>query len=304
MKDLAIIVLCYNSRKHVPICLRSLHSAIHGMDARVYLVDNASSDNTVDYVQREFGWCKVIRSHSNEGYSFGNNLGLKAAGFPDGKLFSHVMLLNPDTVVPPNALRTMLQYIQAHPNIGVLGPKLLLADGTLDKACKRGSPTPATAFYHFSGLARLFPRSQLFGRYNMTFVDPNETADIDSTVGACQMIRGQALSQVGLLDEQFFMYGEDLDINLRIRQAGYRVVYYPRVIVHHLKGSSTRKEPDRMIRSFYDSMKLFHRKHFSLNHSPLFNHIVYISADFICRYKLIRNRLKPPSRRAVGSAPE
>jgi GT2 family glycosyltransferase len=118
------------------------------------------------------------------------------------------------------------------------------------------------------------------------------------------MIRGEALSLVGLLDETFFMYGEDLDLNLRIRQVGYRVVYYPPVVVKHLKGSSTRKEPERMIRAFYKSMKIFHRKHFAGDHTALFNALVYAVVDLICRYKLLRNCLKPPGRRAVGSAPE
>jgi len=304
MKDLAIIVLCYNSLEHLPRCLSSLRASMNGMDATAFLVDNASTDSSGDYVQREFEWCTVIHSQHNGGYSYGNNLGLRAAGFPEEPLFRYVMLLNPDTELPAHALPDMLAYMEDNSNIGVLGPKLLLDDGSLDYACKRGSPTPATAFFHFSGLSLLFPRSAIFGRYNMTFLDPDETAEVDSTVGACQMIRGEALSLVGLLDETFFMYGEDLDLNLRIRQVGYRVVYYPPVVVKHLKGSSTRKEPERMIRAFYESMKIFHRKHFAGDHTALFNALVYVVVDLICRYKLLRNRLKPPARRAVGSAPE
>ncbi len=304
MKDLAIIVLCYNSREHLPKCLDSLRTTMNGMDATAFLVDNASTDGSAVYVQSEFEWCTVIRSQRNGGYSYGNNLGLSAAGFPEEPLFRYVMLLNPDTELPTYALRDMLAYMQDNSNIGVLGPKLLLDDGSLDNACKRGSPTPATAFFHFSGLSHLFPRSLIFGRYNMTFVAVDETADVDSTVGACQLIRGEALSLVGLLDETFFMYGEDIDLNLRIRQVGYRVVYYPPVVVKHLKGSATRKEPERMVRAFYESMKIFHRKHFAGQHTALFNVLVYTVIDLICRYKLLQNRFKPPGRRAVGSAPE
>ena len=117
-------------------------------------------------------------------------------------------------------------------------------------------------------------------------------------------MRAEALAKVGILDEHFFMYGEDLDINLRIRKAGYRVVYFPRAVVKHLKGSSARKEPERMIRAFYESMKIFHRKHFSRQHTALFNLMVYATVDLICIYKLLRNRFKPSARRAVGSAPE
>lgn len=304
MKDLAIIILSYNSREHLPRCLHSLHAAIQGLDVTVFLVDNASTDGSADYVQREFSWCTLIRSQRNAGFSYGNNLGLKAAGFPEMPLFRHVLLLNPDTELSSDALPTMLGYMQEHSDIGVLGPKLLLADGSLDKASKRGLPTPASAFYHFSGIALLFPRSRRFGSYNMTFVDDNETADVDSTVGACQLMRSEALAKVGLLDEHFFMYGEDLDLNLRIRQAGYRIVYFPRAVVKHLKGSSTRKEPERMIRAFYTSMKIFYRKHFAWQHTTLFNLMVYAVVDGICSYKLLRNRFKPPERRGVGSAPQ
>ena len=163
MKDIAIIVLCYNSREHLQRCLGSLRTAMNGLDATAFLVDNASTDGSAAYVQTKFEWCTVIHSQRNGGYSYGNNLGLRAAGFPEDPLFRYVMLLNPDTELPPHALRDMLAYMEDNANAGVLGPKLLLDDGSLDNACKRGAPTPATAFFHFSGLSLLFPRSVIFG---------------------------------------------------------------------------------------------------------------------------------------------
>lgn len=304
MHDLAIIIVSHNSREFLPACLNTLRAACDGLDARVWVVDNGGTDGTAEFVREAFPWCEVIHSERNGGYSYGNNLGLKQAGFPDAPPYRYVMLLNPDTETPPDALHDLLAYMDANPDIGVLGPKLVLADGSLDRASKRGAPTPLTSLYHFAGLSKLFPRSPRFGRYNMTFVGEDETADVDSTVGACQIMRADALQAVGLMDEGFFMYGEDLDLNLRIKAAGYRVVYYPRVRVKHLKGTSTRKAPEQMIRAFYDAMKVFHRKHFAHEHTPLFNWVVYRSIDAVCQVRLLRNRLRPPDKRVVGSAPE
>lgn len=304
MHDLAIVIVSHNSREFLPACLTTLRAALEGLDANVWVVDNGGTDGTAEFVRAEYPWCEAIFSERNGGYSYGNNLGLKAAGFPEQPRYRYAMLLNPDTETPPDALHKLIDYLEAHPDIGVLGPKLVLADGSLDKACKRGAPTPLTSFFHFAGLARLFPRSRLMGRYNMTFVDEDEIADVDSTVGACQLMRGEALRRVGLMDEDFFMYGEDLDLNLRIKAAGYRVVYYPRVNIRHLKGTSTRKAPEQMIRAFYHAMKIFHRKHFARQHSRLFNWVVYRVIDLICRYKLWHNRRLPAEKRIVGSAPQ
>lgn len=303
MKDLVIIILCYNSKQLLKTCLSAVRNTIEGLDATIYVVDNASSDGTSDYVQRSFPWCRLIRSEHNGGYSYGNNLGLKEAGFPSDARYRYAMLLNPDAELPPEALSEMVAYMDNNRDIGVLGPKLVLADGSLDKACKRGIPTPWASFFHLTGLDRLLPGSRVIGRYNMTFIKDDEIADVDSTVGACQLLRGEALARVGIMDEGFFMYGDDLDLNLRILQSGYRVVYYPSVVVKHLKGTSTRKDPERMILAFYDAMKTFHRKHFAAHHSTQFNWLVYQSIDLVCRYKMLRSRMSPREHRVVGSAP-
>ena len=304
MQDIAIVIVSHNSWKHLPKCLDSLEYAIENMTAEVFVVDNASTDETYNNVKKHYPWCNLIKCKINGGYSRGNNFGLKAAGFPNSTNFRHALLLNPDTEIPKHALQELLTYMDSRPDIGVLGPKLVLESGELDKACKRGLPTPQTAFYHFSGISKIFPKNPIFGRYNMSHIDEDEIADVDSTVGACQLIRGEALTEAGLMDEIFFMYGEDLDINLRIQQLNYRIVYYPRVIVKHLKGTSTRQEPDAMIRAFHDAMKLFHHKHFASRYSAITNAIIYGSITFMCQYKLFRNSMKPSDKRVVGSAPE
>src|SRR5574341_2287448 len=226
MQDLAIVIVSHNSKEFLPACLNSVRVAVEGLSAAVFVVDNGGSDGAAEWVRQKYPWCEVIDSRTNGGYSFGNNLGLKAAGFPDAPRFRHALLLNPDTETPPDAFGKMLACLDAHSDIGALGPRLVLRDGSLDLACRRGEPTPLTSFYHIFGLARLFPRSPRFARYNMTFLPEDQTAEVDSVVGACMMMRGEAVVKVGLMDEGFFMYGEDLDLNLRIKRQGYRVVYW------------------------------------------------------------------------------
>ena len=304
MQDIAIIIVTYNSWNHLPNCLDSLKTAIAHVSAKVIIVDNASTDGTPKKITEIYPWCHLISCEVNGGYSRGNNFGLKAAGFPESKDFRYALLLNPDTELPEDAIVRLLNYIDDQTDIGVLGPKLVLSNGNIDKACKRGLPTPATALYHFTGMAKIFPKSPLFGRYNMSYIDENEIAEVDSTVGACQLIKGEALAKAGLMDETFFMYGEDLDINLRIKNLGYRIVYYPRVVVKHHKGTSTRKEPVAMIRAFYGAMNLFHRKHFASQYSVVTNAIIYGAINIICHYKLLQNSTKSSHKRVVGSAPE
>jgi len=302
MQDLAVIIISHNSKEFLAPCLNTVQKAIEGLTATVYVVDNGGDDGSDSFVRENFSWCEVIRSENNGGYSYGNNLGIKAAGFPDAGKFRYAMLLNPDTETPPDAFRKMIAYMDSHADIGVLGPKLILENGSLDLACRRGEPTPATSFFHIFGLAKIFPRSSLFARYNMTFLDENQTADVDSVVGACMLMRGEALAKVGVMDETFFMYGEDIDLNLRFKRLGCRVVYYPKVIIKHLKGTSTRKQPEKMIVAFYDAMKIFHRKHFAARYPQVFNALVYFAINIVCQYKLWRNRMTPQEKRVVGSA--
>jgi GT2 family glycosyltransferase len=278
MFDLVIIILNYNTHDLLRECLQSLRKQA-GLQTQsdlrfeVCVVDNASPDDSADMVAREFPKVKLIRSPVNGGYPAGNNLGLRAYGFPDKPHARYAMLLNPDTLVPQGALAQMVRFADANPDVGVVGPKLLLMDGTLDKACRRSFPTPEVSFYRFSGLGKLFPNSKRFGRYNMTYLGIDEQADIDSVVGACMLVRAEALTQTGLLDEQFFMYGEDLDWCLRIKQAGYRVVYYPSVTVHHVKRAASKASPKAQF-EFQRAMWLFYKKHYRASTPRLIDFVV------------------------------
>lgn len=275
MHDLAIVILNYNTRDLLVDCLTSLRHP-PGVDVVTVVVDNCSSDGSADRVAQQFPAVELVRSPANDGFAAGNNQGLRALGFPEHGVARYAMLLNPDTVVPPGALARMVAFADANPDIGVVGPKLMLMDGTLDMACRRSFPTPEVSFYRLTGLSRLFPRSRRFGRYNMTYLSIDEQTDVDSVVGACMLVRADAIRQAGLLDEQFFMYGEDLDWCLRIKQipaplagqggrkqggAGYRVVYYPGATVQHVKRAASRRS-DRAQYEFDRAMWLFYRKHY------------------------------------------
>ncbi len=257
--DLGIVVLNYNTRDLLRDCLRSLEQT-RGVAIDVTVVDNASRDGSVEMLRAEFPHTRVIASDTNGGYAYGNNLALReflARPNPPRAL----MLLNTDTIVPPDSLRLLMEFLDAHSDAGVVGPKLLLRDGSLDLACRRSFPTPEISFYRMVGLSKLFPKSKRFGRYNLTYLDENETAQVDSVVGAAMLMRTQALQQAGLLDETFFMYGEDLDLALRIKQAGWNAYYFPRAEIMHYKRESSKQSKKAQI-EFYRAMYIFYEKHY------------------------------------------
>ncbi|MBV8085355.1 MAG: glycosyltransferase family 2 protein [Chloroflexi bacterium] len=263
---LTLIIVNYNVRDLLRDCLKSVEASHNRSEIDVIVVDNRSSDGSAGMVRAEFPTVRLIESPSNAGFAAANNLGIKAAGEA-----AYVMLLNPDTVVPPDALARMLSYMDANPGVGVLGPKLVLASGKLDLACRRSFPDPRIAFYHASGLDKMFPRSREFARYNLTFLDENQLAEVDCVVGAAMMVRSEAIAKAGLLDESFFMYGEDLDWAFRIHEAGWKVIYNPDVVIVHYKGQSSRQRSFRSILAFYDAMVTFHRKHYAAQMLPLAN---------------------------------
>ena len=311
MRDLAVVVVNYESREFLAPCLEALPAALNGLSAETWVVDNASTDGSAALVREQFPSVRLIANSSNLGYGRANNQALEAAGFglegfasPEAQEggFRHALLLNPDTVPPPGSLKRLVELLDADPGIGVCGPRVVRPDGSLDRACRRGEPTPSVAFYQLSGLARLFPRSPRFARYNLTYLPEERQADVDAVVGACMLIRGAALRRVGLFDPRFFMYGEDLDLCLRIRRAGWRVVYAPSVSVLHHKGRSTRKATSQMTREFYRSMLLFHDKHFAPRSPALVNFGIHAAVHLGYLLALARQALQTPERRAVGSA--
>ncbi|NDJ78676.1 MAG: glycosyltransferase family 2 protein [Chloroflexi bacterium] len=264
MSDLGIVIVNWNTRDLLRDCLQSIEDSQGDFTRRVVVVDNASSDGSATMVQREFPDVTVIFNPTNDGFSLANNLGLRLLGLErecDGKTPRYALILNPDTVLPPTALADMLAYMDADEGIGVAGPKLVLENGSLDLACRRSFPTPEISFYRMVGLSKLFPRSRRFGRYNLTYLDPDVETEVDAVVGAFMLVRREAIQRVGLFDETFWMYGEDLDWAYRIKQAGWTVMYNPRVAVTHVKRAASRQSR-RAQYEFYRAMLIFYRKHY------------------------------------------
>jgi N-acetylglucosaminyl-diphospho-decaprenol L-rhamnosyltransferase len=266
----------------------------------VCVVDNASCDGSPEMVASEFTRTELIANRENLGYSTANNQGLRAFGFvhqpcaPDPPVSrsadrpAFALLLNSDTEIPPDALATMLDFMADRPDAGASGPKLVRPDGSLDLACRRSFPTPEISFYRMIGLSRMFPGSHRFGRYNLTYLDPDRVAEVDSVVGAFMLVRGEAIDQTGLMDESFFMYGEDLDWAYRIKDAGWNIYYNPIVTVLHVKKASTRQNPRAQV-EFYRAMDIFYRKHFAAQ-TPWWLHGLIVSAVSL-RLKLEQLRL-------------
>ena len=271
MLDLGIIIVNYNTADLLRDCLHSIQQSQGEFSYQVCVVDNASSDDSVAMVRREFPEVYVIASPMNEGFSTANNHGLRYFGFEQSRGFKpgedsgsprYVLLLNPDTRLPPTALATMLNFMSATLDAGAAGPKLLLLDGSLDLACRRSFPTPEVSFYHQIGLSRLFPNNPRFARYNMTHLDPDELTEVDSVVGAFMMVRAEAIQQAGLMDETYFMYGEDLDWAYNIKQQGWKIYYNPAASVLHVKRAASSASEKAQI-EFYRAMEIFYRKHYA-----------------------------------------
>lgn len=265
MLDLGIVILNWNTRDLLRACLHSVLASRGPLAFEVCVVDNASGDGSAAMVRAEFPQVRLVENPVNNGYAAGNNLGLRVFGFGAPAPAApprYALLLNPDTVVPATALAELVAYLDAHPEAGVAGPKLVLPDGRLDLACRRSFPTPEVSFWRLTGLSRLFPRSRRFGRYNLTYLDPDVETEVDAVVGACMLVRGEAIARAGLLDEHFFMYGEDLDWALAIRQAGWGARYYPRVTVLHVKRAASRRSRKAQI-AFHEAMLYFYNKHYA-----------------------------------------
>ena len=306
--DLSIIIVNYNTRDQLRNALRSLYASHTSYRWEVLVVDNGSGDGSVAMVRQEYPQVQVLALVDNLGFTGGNNTALRLLGFrdkPDDETLTpaehdtkpgtatpssetprYVLLLNPDTEVPADVLDHLVSWMDDRPDVGVVGPKLFLQSGALDLACRRSFPTPEISFYRLFGLSKLFPKSRRFGRYNLTYLDPDEETEVDSVVGAFMFIRRAALEGAGILDEHFFMYGEDLDLCYRIKQLGWKIIYHPQVEVLHLKREASRKSPQRTRLEFYRAMRIFYEKHYAQS-TPLPLHWVVLGGIAL-RYRMVQ----------------
>jgi GT2 family glycosyltransferase len=290
VSDIGIVIVNYNTRDRLRDCLKSLQAS-RGVSFVPFVVDNNSPDGSAAMVRAEFPQVQLIESKINGGYSYANNLGLRRIlALAPAPPFT--LLLNPDTVLPPDALAQMSAFFAAHPDVGIAGPKLVMADGKLDSACRRSFPSPELSIYHVLGLDDHFPKSKRFARYEMTFLDENEMTEVDSVVGAFMMMRTETLRQAGLLDESYFMYGEDLDLALRIKQRGWQVYYYPKVIVLHYKREASRHST-RAPYEFWRAGYIFYKKHYA-DKTPLPLRVLIVCGLAVKGgMKLVREMMRP-----------
>jgi len=254
--DLSVVIVNFNTRDLLRDCLASLRPELAGVDAEVLVVDNASSDGSVAMLGQEFPEVTVLINPANAGFGRANNRALRLARGRD------VLLLNPDTLVRRGAVRTLIDALHSLPGAVAVGPRVLRPDGRLDLACRRTFPSPGVSAARLLGLSRLFPRSRRLARYNLTFEDPNQPGEIDAGTAAAMCLAREPVAAAGFFDEDFFMYGEDLDLCYRLKMRGGRIYYVPSATVVHLKGMASGRQATVMLREFHRSMWLFYKKHY------------------------------------------
>ena len=263
MSTLDVIIVSYNTRADLLRCLESVFASTWSGTLKVFVVDNGSVDGSVEAVKGQFPQVRLMASNENLGFARANNLAIKES------TADYVLLLNPDTVVDANSFTSSADYLARHPDAGMLSCKLVVADGSLDLACRRSFPTAWDGFCRASGLSRWFPRSRLTARYNLTFLSEDETYPVDAVNGAYMFCTRQAVDAVGPMDADYFMYAEDMDWCYRFWQAGYQVVYHPGTTTLHLKGKSSSARSAKMIRAMFQSNLLFCQKHYFAQHGRL-----------------------------------
>ncbi len=255
--DISVVIVNYNVKDFLLQCLLSVRAASKNLSVQTIVVDNDSRDGSVEFLKPQFPEVEFIALDENIGFGKANNVGF---GRADGE---YILILNPDTVLPEDNLRKMKEFMDRSPEVGIAGCKALDEDGSFQPACRRGFPTPWAAFSKLFGLQKLFPKSKLFGKYNQTFRDVNETYHVDSVIGAYMFCRRETIENLGGFDPDYFMYGEDLDLCLRAAKAGMKTAYFHETTVVHYKGESTKRSSINEVKHFYKAMEIFAKKHYS-----------------------------------------
>lgn len=287
--DVSVCIVAYQAGAYLRRCLESL-AAQTGLAYEVIIVDNGSTDGTLEMLS-ELAWpetrLQVVQNAQNEGFTRPSNQAMQRAR---GR---YLLLLNPDTVILPQAIDRLVAFMESHPETGICGPKVLNPDGSLQKPCRRGESRPWAVLSYFLGLSHLFPRRRFFTGYLLTHLDENETAKVDGVAGSCMLIRRDLVEQIGYLDEQFFAYQEDADYCFRARQAGWKVFYLPEAQIIHYGGmGGSRVEPLRSILAWHKSYFLYYRKNLARDYFFLFNWLFYLAMLLKLIFSLVANLLR------------
>lgn len=309
MLDLSICIVTLNASDFLRNCLDSIGkqsehldwadlsdpaqasepgpSAGEKLSYELIIVDNGSTDGTVGMLGEEFPAVKLITNEKNNGFARPINQAIRLS---QGR---YMLVLNPDTIVLPGALNTLVRYMDEHPEVGICGPKVLNRDGSLQKACRRGVSRPWAAFSYFSGLSTLFPHSKLFGGYLLNYLDEDQIHEVDGVSGSCMLIRRQVTQQVGVFDERFFAYQEDADYCFHVKEAGWKIVYLPTAQVVHFGGQGgSRVQPYRSIFEWHRSYYLYYRKNLARDYIFIFNWFYYMLMGLKLVVSLIANALR------------
>jgi GT2 family glycosyltransferase len=279
---LSVIIVNYNVEYFLEQCLNSVVNALNGIDSEIFVVDNNSLDNSVEMVRTKFPTVKCIENKKNVGFSKANNQAIELSNS------KYILLLNPDTVVEESTFVKVVDFMESHPDAGALGVRMVDGKGRFLPESKRGLPTPEVAFYKIFGLSRLFRKSPKFNRYHLGFLDEFKNHEVDILSGAFMLMRSDAIQKVGLLDETFFMYGEDIDLSYRIQLGGWKNYYCSDTTIIHYKGESTKKSSVNYVFVFYRAMVIFAEKHFSKNHAKSFSFLINLAIYFRAGLSIIK----------------
>jgi GT2 family glycosyltransferase len=268
--DVSICIVTYHARDFLRDCLLSIYGMVGSISFEIIVVDNHSEDGTLDMLRQEFPEVRLLINEQNTGYTRPNNQAIRVS---EGRT---ILLINPDTLVKPNAITELVSFLDAHSEVGIVGPKVLNRDGTLQKQCRRSEARPWDSICYFSGLSRLFPHDKRFAGYLMTYLDEDLTHETEAVSGSSMLIRRAVIDQIGDLDENFFAYQEDTDYCRRARLAGWKVFYHPSAQIIHYGGEGGSKvQPYRAIIEWHRSYYLYYRKHFAKDYPIIFSAVYY-----------------------------
>lgn len=282
MIDLSVVIVSYNTKDFLKNCLDSIYKTSKNFSFEIIVVDNASSDNSADLVSREYKDVILIKNSQNLGFSKANNLGVKKS---TGR---YVLFLNSDTLVYENTLKYMIDFMDENNKVGAATCKLVMPNEKIDDASHRGFPTPWNSFTHFSGLAKIFPKTKTFGGYNLGYMDFTTTHEIDALAGAFMLVRRNAGKDVGWWDEDYFFYGEDIDFCYELKARGWKIYYVPEVSILHYKGvaggiksvseeitTATKETKIRSTKARFNAMRIFYKKHYEEKYPKIITRFIY-----------------------------